>query len=123
MEFEQTTGRHPWQISQDPSFLDFDGGVSLRALPDIRDERGLAACCLRLKPCATTAAPVAAGTGGQYIVVVRGSLRRDGNEQWPITVGYVGPDEGVFELTAGAAGRLPGCGADRRRPPHTPTCR
>ena len=101
---EQAAGRNPWQISQDPVFLDFDGDVSLRAVPGITDDRGLAAYSLRMKPHATAPAPDPSGTGGQYLVVLRGSLQRDGKEQRPITIGYVAPEGGSFEVTAGAEG-------------------
>jgi hypothetical protein len=42
----------------------------------IRDERGLGAHSLRMKPHASIAAPDPSGTGGQYVIVVRGSLVR-----------------------------------------------
>jgi rubredoxin len=103
-KLERAAGRNPWQISQDPEFLDFAGDVALRALPDVKDERGLAAYSLRMKPKATTRTPDPSATGGQYLVVLRGSLERDGKEQRPITIGYVAPHESSLQLTAGAAG-------------------
>jgi len=101
---EQATGRNPWQISQDPEFLAFDGESVLRALPGIQDDRGLAAYSLRLKPHVTVQAPDPTGTGGQYLVVVGGSLVREGKEQRALTLGFVTPEDGPQTLTAGAEG-------------------
>ena len=103
-QLQQAPGRNPWQISQDPEFLDFDGDVALRAMPDVKDDRGLAVYCLRMKPNARTQMPDASGTGGQYLVVLRGSLKRDGKEQRAITIGYIAPDEDRLALTAGDEG-------------------
>ncbi|MPZ45439.1 MAG: hypothetical protein GEV05_19020 [Betaproteobacteria bacterium] len=57
-----------------------------------------------MKPNATTQAPDPTGTGGQYLVVLRGSLHGDGKEQRALTIGYVAPDEGRLQLTAGEEG-------------------
>jgi rubredoxin len=103
-QLEQVAGRNPWQLSKDPVFPDFHEDVALQAVPDIQDDRGLAAYSLRLKPNATTASPDPSGTGGQYLIVVRGSLMRDGKEQRPLTIGYVAPEDGRFELKAGSQG-------------------
>ena len=103
-QLEQAAGRNPWQISQDPQFADCDGDVALRAMPDVKDDRGLAVYSLRMKPGATTQAPDPSGTGGQYLVVLRGSLERDGKEQRALTIGYVAPEEERLRLRAGAEG-------------------
>lgn len=103
-ELEQAPGRNPWQISQDPEFLDFEGDVSLRAMPELKDDRGLGVYALRMKPHAAAVAPDASATGGQYLVVLRGSLVREGKEQRAITIGYVAPEEGPLEVLAGAEG-------------------
>ena len=103
-QLEQAVGRKPWQLSREALFPDAAEAVCLRAVPDIRDERGLAAYSLRMKPHATTQAPDPAQTGGQYLVVLKGSLHRDGKEQRALTIGYVSPDEGPLRLTAGAHG-------------------
>jgi len=103
-QLEQAAGRNPWQISQDPEFFDFDGDIALREVPDVRDDRGLAAYSLRMKPGARTQAPDPSGTGGQYLVVLRGSLLRADKEQRAITIGYIAADETRLELIAGAEG-------------------
>ena len=104
VKLEQTPGRRPWQISQDPLFPGFEGNVALTPVPGIEDDRGLAAWSLRLKPYACASTPDPARTGGQYLVVVGGSLVRDGREQRAITIGYVAPQEGALDITAGAQG-------------------
>lgn len=103
-QLEQATGRTPWQISQDPEFLEFAGDVALRAVPDVNDDRGLAAYSLRMKPHARTLAPDPSGTGGQYLIVLRGSLKHDGKEQRALTVSHIAADEAPFEITAGEDG-------------------
>jgi rubredoxin len=96
--------RNPWQLSQEPVFAPFDAAVSLQPVPGIHDERGLAAHALRMKPHANTCAPDPAATGGQYLIVLRGSVLRDGTEQRALTIGYVAPEDGPLALTAGAQG-------------------
>jgi rubredoxin len=104
-QLEQAVGRRPWQLSREPVFGDGDDRVVLRSVPDIADDRGLAAYSLRMKPHATTQAPDPAGTGGQYVVVLRGSLEREGGTvQRALAVGYVAPDEAPMKLAAGADG-------------------
>ena len=103
-ELEQVIGRNPWQISQDPEFLVSDDDVALRPVPDVKDDRGLAAYSLRMKPHAKTLAPDASGTGGQYLVILRGSLELAGKEQRALTVSYIAPNEARFELVAGDDG-------------------
>lgn len=103
-QLEQAPQRNPWQISQHPEFHDFYGDVCLTALPDVRDDRGLAAYSLRLKPNASTRAPDPSETGGQYVVVLRGSLVSEGREQHALTIGYVEPEDGSLPLTAGPEG-------------------
>jgi rubredoxin len=103
-QLEQAVGRKPWQISRDALFPDSDEDVCLRAVQDMADDRGLAAYSLRMKPNATTQAPDPAGTGGQYLVVLRGSLHDKGREQRALAIGYVAPGEGRFRFTAGGEG-------------------
>jgi rubredoxin len=57
-----------------------------------------------MKPNATLRAPDPSGTGGQYLVVLRGSLCSEGKEQRALTIGYVAPEEAALQLTAGAEG-------------------
>ncbi len=68
------------------------------------EEDGLFAEWLGLAPGATAALPDAGDGGGQYHVVVAGTLRRDGKDLPPLSVEFASPDEGVVELEAGANG-------------------
>jgi hypothetical protein len=65
---------------------------------------GLFVAHLTLAPQATTTLPDAAQGGGQYHVVLTGSLVRDGQEFPPLSVEFASPDEGAIEMQAGAAG-------------------
>lgn len=103
-QLERAGGRKPWQISRDAPFDASADPVRLQPVPDIADERGLAAYALRMKPDAKTLAPDPAATGGQYLIVLRGSLVREESEQRAITIGYVAPNEGRIALQAGKEG-------------------
>jgi len=102
-KLEQVPNRNPWQATEAPVF----GGsaeVNLNAFEQIKDERGLAAYALTLKPGARCRAPDASRTNGQYLIVTKGSLLHQGTEKKAITVIFVKPDEAAFELVAGSAG-------------------
>jgi rubredoxin len=103
-QLERAASRKPWQISREAPFVESSDGVSLQSVPDVVDERGLAAYALRMKPHAKTLAPDPAATGGQYLVVLRGSVIRDGREQGALAIGYVAPSDGRLALQAGNEG-------------------
>lgn len=65
---------------------------------------GLLAQWFRLAPGATTSTPNAAEGGGQYHVVVNGSLWRGEKKLAPLSVEFVSPEEGPQLLQAGATG-------------------
>jgi hypothetical protein len=65
---------------------------------------GLDAIIVRLGPGWDLAAPEARGSGGQYHVVLNGSLRLDGKELRPYSLLFVAPDEPPPTLTAGDDG-------------------
>jgi hypothetical protein len=67
----QVPERKPWQMTEAPSFSG-GGDVNVHTFDQIKDERGLAAFSLSLKPHATAAAPDPSQSGGQYIIVTRG---------------------------------------------------
>lgn len=100
----QAGPRHPWQVSEIAQFVDPVGDVALNPLPGIHDERGLAAYALRMKPNATCRLPDPAGTGGQYLVAVAGSLVRDARTQRALAIGYVAPEEPALQIQAGPDG-------------------
>lgn len=100
----QAGPRTPWQVSEIAEFVDPAGDVSLNPLPGIRDERGLGAFALRMKPNAKTTLPDPSATGGQYLVVLSGSIERGGRTQRSLAIGYVAPDEPSLEVQAGPDG-------------------
>jgi rubredoxin len=57
-----------------------------------------------MRPHARTVAPGPAGTGGQYVVSLRGSLMDRGAERQAIATSFLDPHESPLELTAGTAG-------------------
>lgn len=103
-KLEQAVGRNPWQVSELAEFMDPAGDACLNPLPGIRDDRGLAAYALRMKPNTTTALPDPSGTGGQYLVALRGSLEHEGKTQRALAIGYIAPDEPCLSITSGAEG-------------------
>jgi rubredoxin len=100
----QVANRNPWQTSEDPVFDLSEEDISLCQLPTIKDDRGLAAYALRMRAGAKTVTPDPSGTGGQYVVVLRGSLINNGKEQHAIAMSFVTAEERPLELTAGPQG-------------------
>ena len=95
--------RKPWQITEAPDFTR-TGDISLKPFSQIRDERGLAAYSLSLAPNATVTAPDPAQSGGQHIIVTKGSLSYQGRAYNAVTIAFVKPHEGAWQITAGAEG-------------------
>ncbi len=96
--------RKPWQIGVDIEFPAVSQGMALHALAGVQDEHGLAAQALRMTPGSRMQAPSPAGTDGQYLVVLRGSLVHQGKAHEAITVIFRDAADAVFELGAGAQG-------------------
>lgn len=65
---------------------------------------GLFAAHFTMVPQAATSLPDAAQGGGQYHIVLSGSLVRDGQELPPLSVEFASPEEGGTDVQAGAAG-------------------
>lgn len=65
---------------------------------------GMGALLIRLGPGMTTTAPDAAGSGGQYLIVMSGSLVLDGAAHGPWSVAFVRPGEPTPTLLAGEDG-------------------
>lgn len=95
--------RNPWQVTEAPDFTR-DGDVSLKPFSQIKDERGLAAYSLSMQAGATVSAPDPTHTGGQHIIITKGSLSYNGREYKGLAVAFVKPHEGAWQLTAGAEG-------------------
>jgi rubredoxin len=102
-KLEKVEGRTPWQITEAPVFGG-SGDVNLHSFAQIKDERGLAAYAITLKPNASTPAPDPSNSNGQYLIVTKGSLLHQGKDHNAITIVFVKPDEPRFELVAGAEG-------------------
>jgi len=99
----RVTEREPWQVTELPDFSG-DAEVNLHPFSQVRDDRGLAAYALALKPGAATTAPSPADSGGQFIVVLEGALLRDGKRYADLAVASVRPDEAALQLQAGPQG-------------------
>jgi rubredoxin len=95
--------RNPWQVTELPKF-DGEDEVSVHSFSQIKDEQGLSAHSLKLKPNARTSAPDHSNTDGQYLIVTKGSLVYEGTGHKAITVIFVKPHEQSFELVAGPEG-------------------
>jgi rubredoxin len=102
-ELKRIPNRKPWQKSEQPVFEGVDA-VTLHPFSHIRDENGLAAYSLKLKPNAKAATPDASRSDGQYLIITKGSLNYDGKEHKAITIVFVRPDEKPFQMVAGAEG-------------------
>jgi len=101
--------RKPWQITQAVSFpppesRPADTDVLLDEVPNIKDDKGLAVYTMVVKPNAKATAPNPARTDGQYIVVVKGSFWHDDREHTSVGLVFVKPQEGPYEIHAGAQG-------------------
>jgi rubredoxin len=95
--------RNPWQSTEAPAFGGTDA-INLHTFAEIKDERGLAAYSLTLKPHAQTLAPDQSNTNGQYLIITKGSLLHQGKDHKAITIVFVRPDEARFNLVAGMDG-------------------
>lgn len=80
-----------------------NGGIVQETLIEAEPD-GLLALSLTLPPGAQAVLPDAAAGGGQYHVVVSGSLLRGGAELPPLSVEFASPDQGEVALQAGAEG-------------------
>jgi hypothetical protein len=69
-----------------------------------REEDGMAAWLMRIAPGAAAPIPDPADGGGQYHVVVTGSLLRDGAEMPRLSCLFATTDEPAYEACAGAEG-------------------
>ncbi len=99
------TPRNAYQVSQvvrPPRAM--NGDVYVEAIPGMQDSNGLAAHAITLKAGASTLAPSPAGTGGQWILVMEGSLIYEGKTYPAFSIAEVSPDEKAFPLQAGPDG-------------------
>ena len=103
----QVPDRQPWQITRPVSFPTLSPGtadVVLQEIAGMTNEQGLAAHTLSMKPNAKTSAPDPSQGGGQYLVVVKGSVLHDKKEHKAPALVFAKPGEGPYQVHAGAAG-------------------
>ncbi len=96
--------RKPFQATETPRFEPTTPDAALHTFADLRAEDGLASFSMSVAPNARAIAPDPAHSNGQYLIVVRGSLHYEGREYKALSVAFVKPQEGPFELVAGAEG-------------------
>jgi rubredoxin len=101
---QAVSDRRPWQVTTSASFPRQTSGARFGEIPEIKDDRGLFVHTLTMAPGARVAAPAPSGGDGQYVVVVKGSLLHDGRERKALTVAFVKPVEGPFQVHAGPQG-------------------
>ena len=103
---DKVAGRTPWQVTEAPDFDIQPGehGVAMKALKDVRDERGLSAYSVKMNAGAKAYAPDPSRGDGQYILVMKGSIVHEGRLKKDLTIVWVGRNEGPFELVAGPDG-------------------
>src|SRR5262245_8606528 len=102
-ELKQVPDHQPWQITHPVTFPSLQSGAGspdtmLQAVPEIRDEQGLAVYTLSMKRNAKAQAPDPSEGDGQYVAVVKGSLLHDGRELKAPAVVFVYPKEGSFRI-------------------------
>ena len=104
-ELVQKANRQPLQLKCRANFdAPLTQGVKLDAMPDIKDDRGLAAYTLSMGPNEETLAPDPCDGDGQYLLVIKGSLWHGGRERKAYTIVFVEPKEGAFPVKAGDQG-------------------
>ena len=96
--------RKPWQATELPKFEPTTPDAALHTFTDLKDDEGLASFSMSVAPNANALAPDPAHSNGQYLIIVRGSLHYAGKEYRALSVAFVKPQEGPFELVAGAEG-------------------
>lgn len=103
---DQVAERTPWQVTEAPDFDLVPGasGVAMKALNDVRDDRGLAAYSVKMTAGAKAYAPDPSRGDGQYVLVLKGSIVHEGQIKKGLTIVWVGKNDGAFELVAGPEG-------------------
>jgi rubredoxin len=108
-QFKKVPDRQPWQASTAvkfpaPESRPANADVLLEAVPEIKDDQGLAVHTMILKPHVKAFAPDPTRGDGQYLVVVKGSFYHDGQEQKALGLVFVKPQEGPYQVHAGPDG-------------------
>lgn len=103
-KLKSVENRKPWQATELPKFEPTTPDAALHAFNELQDEEGLASYSMSVAANARALAPDPADSNGQYLIIVRGSLHYEGKEYKALSVAFVKPQEGQFELVAGAEG-------------------
>lgn len=101
--------RSPWQISAKVRFPPLElaqaaGGSASIDLAGVKDDKGLLGTAVSLAAGAQYTAPDPRQGGGQYLLVLKGSLVHAGKQHPAVTIVYLEPHEGPFKLVAGDQG-------------------
>jgi hypothetical protein len=91
-------------LSTEPVLMERKEVTVEKLLPELDGTDGLAASLTRMGPGMTLAAPDPAGSGGQYCLVVNGSLELDGASYPSWSTLFVAAGDALLELRAGAKG-------------------
>ncbi len=97
------TGRDPWQVTENPTF-ERSNDVVLRTFTKMKNERGLAGYSLTLPPGAKALAPDPSNSDGQFVIILKGTLKYQNKNYPAITVVFLKSDEKPFELEAASDG-------------------
>lgn len=96
--------RKPWQATEAPKFEPATPDAALHTFAELQAGDGLASFSMSVARNARALAPDPAHSNGQYLIIVRGSLHYEGKEYKALSVAFIKPQEGPFELVAGADG-------------------
>lgn len=99
---DEVPDRKPWQVTKVPVFPPIEYGATIQRMEGLKDERGLAGWSVVMGPEAEAGLPAPAGSDGQFIVILKGSLVHEGRERKGLTVIYQAPEEPAFRLRAGS---------------------
>lgn len=100
----KNTPRRAFQLGLQVGYPQSDAAMSMEPIPGIGDANGLAAHTITLKPGAQGMTPDPSAGGGQWILVMQGSLIHEGRRYPGFSIAELTPDEGAFRLQAGPEG-------------------
>lgn len=103
-KLQQVPDRKPWQVTSMATFPNAGSGVSVREVPEIKDERGLFVRSLTMAPGTRTTAPAPSEGAGQYVIAVKGTLVHENRARQALTVVFTAPNEEPFPIHAGPDG-------------------
>ena len=98
------TARNAFQLGLQVDFPDAESTMNIQPISGIQDDAGLSAHTITLKPGAQALAPDPSLGGGQWILVMQGSLIHEGRNYPGFSIAELTPDETAFRLQAGPQG-------------------